>query len=75
MEMRKRFGNYLDGGSGPGKLRILLEWAMDTSRLTSMRPEGYDLFDRVVSILEQARANVVRSVYNNMVIALLAHRA
>jgi len=32
-------------------------------------PEGIDLFDRVVSILEQARANVVRSVNNNMVIA------
>jgi len=34
-----------------------------------MRPEGDDLFHRVVSILEQARANVVRSVNNNMVIA------
>jgi len=31
--------------------------------------EGIDLFDRVVSILEQARTNVVRSVNNNMVIA------
>jgi len=34
-----------------------------------MRPEGTDLFDRVVSILEQARGNVVRSVNNNMVVA------
>ena len=42
---------------------------MDTNGLTRMRPEGHDLFDRVVSILEQARANVVRSVNNNMVIA------
>ena len=42
---------------------------MDTKGLTRMRPEGHDLFDRVVSILEQARANVVRSVNNNMVIA------
>ena len=42
---------------------------MDTNGLTRIRPEGDDLFDRVVSILEQARANVVRSVHNNMVIA------
>ena len=42
---------------------------MDTNGLTRIRPEGDDLFDRVVSILEQARANVVRSVNNNMVIA------
>jgi hypothetical protein len=42
---------------------------MDTSGLTPMQPEGDDLFNRVVSILEQARANVVRSVNNNMVIA------
>jgi hypothetical protein len=42
---------------------------MDTNELTRIRPEGDDLFDRVVSILEQARANVVRSVNNNMVIA------
>lgn len=34
-----------------------------------MRPEGKKLFDRVVSILEQARSNVVRAVNNNMVIA------
>jgi len=34
-----------------------------------MHPVGDDLFDRVVSILEQARVNVVRSVNNNMVIA------
>jgi len=42
---------------------------MDTNGLIHMRPEGDHLFDRVVSILEQARANVVRSVNNNMVIA------
>ncbi len=30
---------------------------------------GSDLMDRVVSILEQARANVVRAVNSNMVIA------
>jgi predicted nuclease of restriction endonuclease-like (RecB) superfamily len=42
---------------------------MDTNGLTRMQPEGHDLFDRVVSILEQARANVVRSINNSMVIA------
>ena len=42
---------------------------MDRDGPISMRPEGDDLFRRVVSILEQARANVVRSVNNNMVIA------
>ena len=42
---------------------------MDITELSPMKPEGDDLFDRVVSILEQARANVVRSVNNNMVIA------
>jgi len=42
---------------------------MDVNGLTHIRPDGDDLFDRVVSILEQARANVVRSVNNNMVIA------
>jgi predicted nuclease of restriction endonuclease-like (RecB) superfamily len=31
--------------------------------------EGTDLFERVVSILEQARSNVQRSINNNMVIA------
>jgi hypothetical protein len=31
--------------------------------------DGHNLFDRVVSILEEARANVVRSVNRNMVIA------
>lgn len=34
-----------------------------------IQPASGDLFDRVVSILEQARANVVRAVNNNMVIA------
>jgi len=42
---------------------------MDTNGLIRARPENRDLFERVVSILEQARANVVRSVNNNMVIA------
>jgi len=50
-------------------VRIVLECDMDTNGLTPMRPEGDDLFARVVSILEQARGNVVRSVNNNMVIA------
>jgi predicted nuclease of restriction endonuclease-like (RecB) superfamily len=34
-----------------------------------IQPASGDLFDRVVSILEQARANVVRAVNNSMVIA------
>jgi hypothetical protein len=34
-----------------------------------MKPEGDNLFDRVVFILEKARAHVVRSINNNMVIA------
>jgi len=34
-----------------------------------IQPVSGDLFDRVVSILEQARANVVRAVNNSMVIA------
>lgn len=34
-----------------------------------IKPEKGELFDRVVSILEQARTNVVRSVNSNMVIA------
>jgi predicted nuclease of restriction endonuclease-like (RecB) superfamily len=42
---------------------------MDKNGISRMQPEGHDLFDRVVSILEQARANVVRSVNNNMVVA------
>ncbi|MFO7600933.1 MAG: DUF1016 N-terminal domain-containing protein [Candidatus Desulfacyla sp.] len=42
---------------------------MDANGLSRVMPEGIDLFDRVVSILEQARANVVRFVNNNMVIA------
>jgi hypothetical protein len=31
---------------------------MDINELSPMKPEGDDLFDRAVSILEQARANV-----------------
>lgn len=42
---------------------------MNTNEPTLMQPEGKNLFDRVVSILEQARSNVVRAVNNNMVIA------
>ena len=42
---------------------------MDTNEFSPMKPNGDDLFDRVVSILEQARTNVVWSVNNNMVIA------
>ncbi|MBI4801740.1 MAG: DUF1016 domain-containing protein [Elusimicrobia bacterium] len=42
---------------------------MATNGITRIQPQGDDLFDRVVSILEQARANVVRSINNNMVIA------
>lgn len=42
---------------------------MDTDNLSAIRLENDRLFDRVVSILEQARSNVVRAVNNNMVIA------
>lgn len=44
--------------------------AMAKSNDTQLiRPESGDLFQRVVSILEQARSNVVRAVNSNMVIA------
>jgi hypothetical protein len=42
---------------------------MITNKRIPMQPEGDNLFDRVVSILEQARSNAVRAVNNNMVIA------
>ena len=42
---------------------------MKTNENKLIKHDGSDLFDRVVSILEQARTNVVRSVNNNMVIA------
>ena len=42
---------------------------MDINEPFPMKPEGDNLFDRVVFILEKARANVVRSINNNMVIA------
>jgi predicted nuclease of restriction endonuclease-like (RecB) superfamily len=42
---------------------------MTTNKEYRIQPASGDLFDRVVSILEQARANVVRAVNNNMVIA------
>jgi len=37
--------------------------------VTDNQPQTNELFDRVASILNQARANVVRSVNNQMVIA------
>ena len=42
---------------------------MVTNKRIPVQPEGDNLFDRVVSILEQARSNAVRAVNNNMVIA------
>ena len=42
---------------------------MGTDELSPINPEGDNLFDRVVFILEKARANVVRAINNNMVIA------
>jgi len=42
---------------------------MNMNNLAPMEPKGNNLFDRVVSILEQARLNTVRSINNNMVIA------
>lgn len=42
---------------------------MDINEPFPMKPEGDNLFDRVVFILEKARANVARSINNNMVIA------
>lgn len=42
---------------------------MDSNGNKVIKKEGPQLFDRVVSILEQARKNVVRSVNSNMVIA------
>ena len=42
---------------------------MDINEPFPMKPEGDNLFDRVVFILEKARSNVVRSINNNMVIA------
>ena len=41
---------------------------MPDSALRKSQPEG-PLFDRVVTILEQARTNVVRTVNSQMVIA------
>jgi len=45
------------------------EAQMQDNDLGLTAPTGGEIFERVVSILEQARANVVRSVNNNMVIA------
>jgi len=42
---------------------------MKTNRNKLIEPAGSDLFNRVVSILERARKNVIRSVNSNMVIA------
>lgn len=46
-----------------------MEKKMKANENKPIKPDGSDLFDRVVSILEQARSNVVRSINNNMVIA------
>ena len=40
-----------------------------TEHTEQIKPDGTTLFDRVASILEQARGNVVRSVNSNMVLA------
>ena len=56
----------------PGKLESYWSRTMVTNEPIPMQPEGDNLFDRVVSILEQTRSNAVRAVNNNMVIALLA---
>lgn len=42
---------------------------MGTSSQLIIQPEGDSLFNRVVTILDQARSNVARAVNNNMVIA------
>lgn len=42
---------------------------MNTNGRDSVPPTSGDLFARVVSILEQARANVVRAINSNMVVA------
>ncbi len=39
------------------------------NKIGKMDVDGEQLFDRVVSILEQARGNVVRAVNSNMVLA------
>jgi predicted nuclease of restriction endonuclease-like (RecB) superfamily len=39
------------------------------NKLKVVKEEGNDLFSRVVSILDQARGNVVRAVNNNMIVA------
>ena len=46
---------------------------MDTDRHELTTLNGKSLFDRVVTILEQARTNVVRTVNSEMVCPL-AHR-
>ena len=40
-----------------------------SKRVDQKRSSDFSLFDRIVSILEQARTNVVRAVNNNMVVA------
>lgn len=42
---------------------------MTTDEYEIIKPENGSLFDRVVTILEQARTNVVRTINNNMVLA------
>ena len=42
---------------------------MTTDEYEIIKPENGSLFDRVVTILEQARTKVVRTINNNMVVA------
>jgi len=42
---------------------------LDINKQQLAKPDGNSLFDRVISILEQARSNVVQSVNTNMVVA------
>ena len=42
---------------------------MEIKKDEPLKVDGVDLFDRVISILDQARSNVVQSVNSNMVVA------
>ncbi|OEU82169.1 MAG: hypothetical protein BA873_11165 [Desulfobulbaceae bacterium C00003063] len=42
---------------------------MKTEEYEIIKPGNGSLFDRVVTILEQARTKVVRTINNNMVVA------
>jgi hypothetical protein len=50
-------------------LRIALQKLHDISDMTDIENSKDKLFNRVVSILDQARSNVVRSINSNMVAA------